>query len=145
GFIHLVLPCARIIHVRRDPLDTALSCFSTLFTKGMEWSCDLGEIGRYYRAYEAMMAHWRRVLPDGVMLEVQYEDLVADFAPQTRKIIAYCGLEWDERCLAFYAAQRPVRTASVNQVRQPLYRSSVGRWRAYAPMLQSLLEELEAP
>jgi hypothetical protein len=90
------------------------------------------------------MAHWRRVLPPDAMLEVRYEDFVADFEPQARRVLAYCGLEWDERCLSFHMTQRPVRTASAGQVRQPIYRTSVERWRPYQKMLQPLLEELRA-
>jgi len=142
GLIHLALPNARIIHVRRDPLDTCVSCFSKLFSGQQPFTYDLGELGRYYRAYETLMAHWRRVLPEGVMLEVQYEDLVAEFEVQARRIVAYCGLEWDERCLSFHETQRPVRTASAAQVRQPLYRSSLRRWRAYEPWLGPLLDAL---
>jgi tetratricopeptide (TPR) repeat protein len=144
GLIHLALPHARIIHTRRDPVDTCLSCFSHQFGHGLEWSCDLGELGRYYRQYQQLMAHWRRMLPSDAMLEVRYEDLVADFEPQARRLLAYCGLDWDERCLAFHKTQRPVRTASAGQVRQPIYRTSVGRWRPYQKMLQPLLEELRA-
>jgi hypothetical protein len=142
GLIHLALPNARIIHMRRDPIDTCLSCFSHQFGNGLEWSYELGELGRYYRQYEALMAHWRRVLPQGAMLEVQYEELVADFEPQARRILEYCGLDWDERCLAFHKTQRPVRTASAAQVRQPIYGTSVSRWRPYRQMLQPLLEQL---
>jgi hypothetical protein len=137
-----MLPQSRIIHVRRDPLDTCLSCFSKLFAGEQPYAYDLAELGRYYRAYEALMEHWRRVLPEGVMLEVQYEELVADFEPQARRLLAYCGLEWDDRCLAFHETQRSVRTASATQVRQPIYGTSVGRWRPYREMLQPLLQEL---
>jgi tetratricopeptide (TPR) repeat protein len=142
GLIHLALPNARIIHTRRDPIDTCLSCFSKLFAESQAFTYDLAELGRYYRAYERMMAHWRQVLPEGAMLEVQYEELVADFEPQARRIVAYCGLEWDAGCLAFHQTQRPVRTASMAQVRQPLYQSAVGRWRPYEPWLGPLLEAL---
>jgi tetratricopeptide (TPR) repeat protein len=141
GFINLILPKARIIHTRRDPVDTCLSCFSKYFM-GHPYSYDLAELGRYYRAYEALMAHWREVLPSDVMLEVQYEEVVADTETQARRIVAYCGLEWDDACLSFHETQRPVRTASALQVRQPIYRSSVGRWRAYEHMLGPLLEAL---
>jgi hypothetical protein len=143
GLIHLALPNAKLIHVRRDARDTCFSCFARLFAgPHLSYTYDLGELGRYYRGYEMLMAHWRRVLPQGVMLEVQYEDLIANFEPQVRRIIAHCGLAWDERCLAFHATQRPVRSASAAQVRQPLYASSVGRWRSYAPMLGPLFEAL---
>ena len=144
GLIHLVLPNARIIHTRRAPLDTCLSCFSTLFAEGNSYSYDLKELGRYYRGYEALMAHWRSVLPLSVMLEVQYEDVVTDLEHQARRIVAHCGLEWDDACLDFHKTQRPIRTASAAQVRQPIYKSSVGRWRAYEPLLGPLLAELSA-
>jgi tetratricopeptide (TPR) repeat protein len=144
GLIHLVLPNARIIDIRRDPIDTCLSCFSKLFAGRQLYTYDLGELGRHYRAYERLMAHWRRLLPDGVMLDVQYEELVADFANQARRIVAHCGLGWDDACLAFHETQRPVRTASATQVRQPLYGSAVGRARPYEAMLTPLLEALRS-
>ena len=143
GFIHLALPNAKLIHVKRDPLDTCVSCFSHLFPATyLSYAYDLGELGRFYRGYERLMGHWRRALPQGVMLEVNYEELVADFEPHARHIVAHCGLAWDERCLAFHATQRPVRSASATQVREPLYRSAVGRWRPYGPMLGPLLDAL---
>jgi Sulfotransferase family len=142
GIIHLALPNARIIHIRRDPVDTCLSCFSKLFGGKQPYSYDLAELGRYYRAYERLMAHWREALPADAMLEVQYEELVSAFAPQARRIVAHCGLEWDEACLAFHRTERPVRTASAAQVRQPIYQNAVGRGRAYGSMLAPLLEAL---
>jgi len=123
GLIHLALPNARIIHTCRDPIDTCLSCFSKLFTDEQPFTYDLSELARYYRAYQKLMEHWRRVLPPGVMLDVKYEELVTDFEEQTRRIVTHCGLEWDDRCLSFYETRRPVKTASVVQVRQPIYRS----------------------
>ncbi len=143
GLIHLALPNARIIHVRRDPMDTCFSCYANLFSRGLEFTYDLGELGRHYRAYESLMDHWRRVLPGGAMLEVQYEDLVADFEAQARRIVDYCGLAWDARCLAFHETQRAVRTASAAQVRRPLFSHAIGRWRPYEPWLRPLLEALE--
>jgi tetratricopeptide (TPR) repeat protein len=142
GLIRLMLPQARIIHIRRDPLDTCVSLFTHLFAGELTWTDDLGEIGRYYRAYASLMEHWRAVLPEGAMLEVQYENLVADLEPQARHLIAYCGLDWDERCLRFHATERPVWTASLAQVRQPIYRDAIGRSRPYLPMLGALLEGL---
>jgi tetratricopeptide (TPR) repeat protein len=142
GLIHLALPNARIIHTSRDPVDTCFSCFSTLFTGNHRVAYELGELGRYYRAYERLMGHWRSVLPNGVMLEVRYEDVVADLDRQARRIVAHCGLEWEDACLSFYETRRPVRTASVAQVRQPIYRSSVGRWQPYRHLLRPLLEAL---
>jgi tetratricopeptide (TPR) repeat protein len=142
GLIRRALPNARIIHTRRDPVDTCFSCYSQMFRQHLGYAFDLGELGRYYRAYDALMAHWRTALPAGAMLEVQYEDVVADLEAEARRIVAYCGLAWDPRCLDFHETVRPVRTASLTQVRQPLYKSSVGRWRAYAGHLGPLLAEL---
>jgi tetratricopeptide (TPR) repeat protein len=142
GLIRLALPNALIIHARRDPRDIALSCFSLLFTEGNEFTYDLGELGRYIRSYQTLMQHWHRLLPQGAILEVQYEELVKRLDEEARRIVAHCGLDWDDACLAFYKTQRPVRTASVNQVRQPIYTSSVGRWRRYEEFLQPLLAEL---
>ena len=143
GLIHLILPNARIIHVKRDPLDTCLSCYANMFSQ-IDYSYDLGELGRYYRAYETLMAHWRSVLPEGALLEVQYEELVAGFPAQARRILDYCGLAWDERCLSFHRTERIVHTMSAAQVRRPLYKSAVGRARHYRGWLGPLLAELEA-
>ena len=142
GLIHLALPDARIIHTRRDPIDTCLSCFSKLFSRGHPYAYDLAELGRYYRGYEALMEHWRQVLPEGTLLEVRYEDVVADLEGQARRMLAFCGLEWDDACLAFHRTERPIRTASAVQVRQPIYQTSVGRWRPDADLLKPLTDEL---
>jgi hypothetical protein len=142
GLIHLALPNARIIHTVRDPVDTCLSCFSKLFSADQPFTYELGELGRYYRAYQALMDHWRRVLPEDVLLEVRYEDMVGDFERQARRIVDHCGLPWNDACLAFHETARPVRTASQAQVRQPLYNSSVGRWRPAPEILQPLLDGL---
>ncbi len=142
GLIALALPNARILHVRRDPADTCVSCFSTLFTDNLPYTYDLAELGRYYRAYEALMNHWRDALPHGMMIDVQYEDVVADLEGQSRRILDHCGLEWDARCLDFHRNERAVRTASMAQVRRPLYKSSVGRWRRYEAFLEPLLAAL---
>ncbi len=142
GLIHLALPNARIIHMRRDPLENCLSCFSLLFKDNLAYTFDLGELGRYYRAYQGLMTHWSRALPPEAMIDVQYEHVVADVEAQARRIVAYCGLEWDPRCLDFHQTERPVRTASAAQVRQPIYGGSVARWRAFAPKLGTLLAEL---
>ncbi len=142
GLIHLAMPNARFIHIRRNPIDTCVSCFSLLFTNGQPYAYDLGELGRYYRAYDTLMRHWRDVLPEGTMLEVEYEALTADLDAQARRIVAHCGLEWDDACLAFYNARRSVRTASASQVRQPIYRSSIGRGQRYGDLLRPLLEAL---
>jgi len=118
GLIHLALPNARIIHAVRNPADTCVSCFSKLFAAGQYYTYDLTELGRYYRHYQALMEHWRHVLPPGRILDVHYEDVVADLESQSRRIIAHCGLEWNAQCLTFHETERPVRTASAAQVRQ---------------------------
>ena len=142
GLIRLALPNARIIHVRRDPVDTCLSAFTTLFDDQQEFSYDLGELGRAYRAYERLMEHWRQLLPEDAMLEVRYEQVVEDVEAQTRRILGYCGLAWDDACLSFHKSSRPVHTASAAQVRRPIYGNSVGRWHSYRDELRPLLEAL---
>ncbi|HXZ00934.1 MAG TPA: sulfotransferase [Stellaceae bacterium] len=143
GLIHLMLPGARIIHCRRDSVDTCLSCYSKLFTTGQEFSYDMAELGRYYRSYLALMAHWRSVLPAERFIEVDYERVVEDLEGEARRLIEFCGLAWDDACLRFHETARAVRSASMNQVRQPLYRSSVGRWQAFREELGPLLAALD--
>jgi hypothetical protein len=142
GFVRLALPGARIIHARRNAVDTCLSCFARAFDGEQQYAYDLAELGRFYRNYQALMAHWRAVLPPGAMLEVDYEEVVADLEGQARRVVAYCGLEWDDACLRFYETKRIVRTASASQVRHPIYRGAIGRWRPYRRWLGPLLDEL---
>jgi tetratricopeptide (TPR) repeat protein len=142
GLIHLALPQARIIHVRRDPRDTCLSCYSKLFSAPQDFTYDLAELGRYYRQYDGLMTHWRETLPPGRMLEVRYEDVIDDLETWARRIVKHCGLKWDPACIAFHEARRPVRTASASQVRQPIYRTSEGRWRKYEGDLAPLITAL---
>lgn len=142
GLIRMMLPNARIIHVARDPVDTCLSCYSRLFTAGQVFTYDLGEIGRFFRRYAKLMAHWRSVLPPDTMLDVRYEDIVDDLAGQARRLIDYCGLPWDDRCLAFHKNNRPVSTASAVQIRRPIFRTSIQRWRRFEFGLAPLLHEL---
>ena len=143
GLIHLALPNATIVHTVRDPVDTCISCFSRLFTEVNFQTYNLAELGCYYRHYKALMAHWHRVLPTRRILDVSYEDVVADLEGAARRILSHCGLPWDSRCLDFHLTERVVRTASATQVRQPIYTRSVGRWRAYEPLLGPLLAELQ--
>jgi tetratricopeptide (TPR) repeat protein len=142
GLIHLMLPNAGIIHVKRNPVDTCLSGFTNLFNKSQHHSYDLTELGRYYRNYATLMDHWRKVLPANAFYEVQYEDLVSDHEPQARALLDFCNLPWDPACLDFHRTKRNIRTASVTQVRQPIYTSSVDRWRKYEAHLGPLLEAL---
>jgi tetratricopeptide (TPR) repeat protein len=141
GMIHLALPNARFIHIQRDPVDTCLSIYSKLFAD-VPFAYDLGELGRYYHAYAGLMAHWRNILPEGTLLEVQYEDLVNDFEHTVRRMLDHCGLAWDERCMQFHQTRRQVLTMSAQQVRQPLFRSSLRRWRPPEPLLRPLLDGL---
>ncbi|MBZ5790256.1 sulfotransferase [Burkholderia contaminans] len=141
GFIHLALPNARLIHVRRDPVDTCLSIFARCF-HDVPFSYDLGELGRFYRAYDALVAHWRAALPPGVLLEVRYEHLVEDFDTQVRRMLTHCGLDWSDRCTVFHETRRQVTTASAAQVRRPLYRDALRPWRPDADTLRPLFDGL---
>ncbi len=141
GLIRLAFPKAHIIHTVRNPLDTCLSCYFQPFPEST-WSFDFRWIGQYYRIAESMMDHWRKVLPAGSLLEVIYENLIEDTEIQARRIIDHCGLEWDDRCLDFHRAKRAVATASLWQVRQPVYKTSKHRWMHYAPYIGELVEAL---
>jgi tetratricopeptide (TPR) repeat protein len=143
GLVSLLYPHARIIHCSREPLDTCLSCYSKLFTTGHPFAYEQGELGRFYRMYADLMRHWQAVLPDR-MLELRYEDLVADFEPQVRRLVEHLGLPWDEACLRFHESDRVVRTASLAQVRKPIYGSSVGRWKIYEKELAPLKAALDS-
>jgi len=138
GLISTVLPGARMIHCRRNALDTCLSCYSTLFTHGHEYSYDLEDLGRYYMFYANLMAHWRNVLPPERILEIDYEDLISDSEIKMRRILDFCGLPWDPACLRFYETKRHIKTASLNQVRSPIYKTSVGRAEQFRPWLGPL-------
>lgn len=143
GLIHLALPNARLIHTRRDPVDTCLSCFSQLFSEPHPYTYDLRELGRFYRGYSRLMDHWRTALPQGVMLEVRYEDLVNDLEGQARRILGFCELPWNDACMEFHKINRPVFTASHAQVRQPLYTSSIKRWRPTPDQIKPLMDGLQ--
>ena len=142
GAIALMFPRAVILHAVRDPIDTCFSCFRQPFAEGAETLCDLADIGAEYVAYRGLMAHWDRVLP-GRVIEVDHEALVA--APEARirwLVTEACGLPWDDRCLAFHAVEGPVLTASAVQVRQPIFRTSLQRWRRYQRHLGPLIAAL---
>jgi tetratricopeptide (TPR) repeat protein len=141
GLIHAILPNAKIIHSRRHPVETCLSCYRIHFAEGHQWTYNLRELGRFYRRYWDLMQYWRSEFP-GVMLEVRYEDNVDDVEGQAKKIVSHLGLDWNENCLNFYNIDRPVKTASVTQVRKPIYKTSTNRWRKYEKYLGPLLDEL---
>jgi tetratricopeptide (TPR) repeat protein len=140
GLIRVLFPTARLIHCRRDLRDVALSCWMTKFT-ALSWTCDQEHIVSYFEEYSRLMDHWREVLPSPP-LDVAYEDLVEDTEGTARGIIEWCGLEWEPGCLDFYATQRPVRTASATQVRRPIYKNSVGRWKNYENSLSELFSRV---
>jgi len=142
GLIHLILPNARIVHCRRDPVDTCLSCYTKLFSAEQAFAYDLTELGRFHRSYQTLTAHWREVLPTNRFIEVDYEAVVDDIDGQARHLIDFLGLPWEEACLRFHENKRAVRTASVNQVRQPIYKTSAGRWKKHARHLGPLLAAL---
>ena len=141
GFIALLFPNVSIVHCRRDSLDTCVSCFSTDFTLDQEWSYELSELGVNYGLYLDLLAHWRRVLPLSIH-EIHYESVVADLEMEARRLVEFCGLDWHPDCLEFHRSKRPVFTASNAQVRQPIYTSSVGRWRRYEDQLKPLIDDL---
>lgn len=142
GLIYLLFPNARIIHCKRNAVDTCISCYSKMFREDMPYTYDLKEIAHYYRKYNELMEHWKNVLPASFITEVKYEEVVGNLEEEARRIVAHCDLEWDPACLDFHKNERPVKTASVTQVRQPLYSSSVERWRNYGDLVQPLVTEL---
>ena len=139
GLVHMLFPRARIIYAQRDPIDTCLSCYFQPFSAALGFTTDLEWLADYYRQHQRLMAHWRSALPSGSMLEVPYEELVADQESWTRRILEFIGLAWDPRCLTFQNTERPVATASYWQVRQKIYQSSVSRWRDYRKFIGPLL------
>lgn len=141
GLIATLFPNARIVHCRRDPLDTGLSCYAERFGLEDDFTTDLRHFGEYFLEHERIMKHWRAVLPAQI-LELRYEDLVADAEGCSRRLIAHCGLEWDAACLAFQHHDRPIQTPSRWQARQAIYRTSVGRWRCYEKQLAPLIDLL---
>ena len=144
GLIHLMFPTARIIHSMRDPMDSCFSCFSRLFiADNLAYTYDLGAVARYWVSYHELMQHWHAVLPADRILDVSYEQMGGDFENQPRRIVAYLGLPWDERCLGFHNNRRIVKTASVAQVRRPIYKTSVARWKAYEAHLGELFDVVD--
>ena len=142
GLIHLILQNARIINARRHPLDSCFGSYKQLFASGQPFTYDLTEIGEYYLQYQRLMDHWHELMP-GRILDVQYEQVVADLETQVRRILDYCGLPFEESCLRFHETERAVKTASSEQVRQPIYSSSVNLWQRYDQHLEELVEVLE--
>lgn len=143
GVIALFFPQARIVHCTRDPLDTCVSCYTQDFAHGLRFTTDLNHLALFYRTYRSLMAHWRAVLPLP-MFEVNYESLVKNPEPVSRELVELCGLPWDEQCLSPHDTKRDIATASFWQARQPVYCSSVARWRHYEEFLAPLIENLQS-
>jgi hypothetical protein len=142
GLIHLAMPQAKIVNLQRHPMDTCYAVYKQLFKDAYPFSYDLEELGRYYVAYHRLMQHWNAVMP-GVIHTVHYESVVADVEGEARRLLAYCGLPWEEACLRFHENTRASTTASAVQVRQPIYDTSIGRWRHVARELDPLRRILE--
>jgi tetratricopeptide (TPR) repeat protein len=141
GLIHLILPNAKIIDARRHPMACCFSGYKQLFAKGQNFTYSLGDIGRYYADYVDLMSHWDLILPEKI-LRVQYENVVAETPAQVRRLLEFCGLEFEEQCLRFYENKRAVKTASSEQVRQPIFKSGVDQWRNFEPFLDPLKSAL---
>jgi len=137
GLICQALPNAKIIHCSRNPLDTCVSCFTLLFGQGQAFSYDLGDLGRFYRAYRNLMDHFHRIAPEQI-LEVNYENMIAQQEQETRRLLEFLDLPWEYQCLSFHETERAVQTASAGQVRKPIYKSSVARWKRYQDHLAPL-------
>lgn len=142
GILKLALPNAKVIDARRHPLDSCFGSFKQLFASGQSFTYDMTELGEYYLQYRRLMEHWHKELP-GFVLEVNYEDVVADLETQVRRILEYCGLPFEEACLRFHETERAVKTASSEQVRRPIYSSSVNLWRNYEDHIEELIQILE--
>jgi Sulfotransferase family len=142
GMIARALPRARIIALARDPIDSCFAMYKTLFAGAYPFSYDLSDLGQYYAAWHRLMRHWQAVLGERLLI-VHYEDLVDDQEPVTREILAHCGLDWENACLAFQEQRSAVTTASAVQVRQGMYSSSIGKWRRFERQLAPLTEFLE--
>lgn len=139
GVLRLALPEAKIVHCMRDPVDIGLSMWQILFGDDIPWAYDQKEIGRYAVAYEKIMAHWRKLFP-GEFYDIRYENVVADQEGETRKLLEFCNLSWDEHCLKFHETTRQVKTASVTQVRKPIYKDSVKKWKKYEKHLKPMIQ-----
>jgi Tfp pilus assembly protein PilF len=139
GLLHRILPGVKIIHAMRHPMDTCFSNYACLFDQSnLNFAYDLGTLGRCYRRYARLMRHWHAVLPPGAILDVRYEDVVADTEGQARRVLDYLGMPWDDNCLAFHRNERKVKTVSAAQVRRPIYRSSLSRWKRFELHLDEL-------
>jgi hypothetical protein len=141
GLIPLIFPNATIVHCRRDPLDNCMSCYFTSFSEEIQFTNDLGRLGSYNANYHRLMEHWKDVLPIRIF-DLRYEDLISNTELTIRNLLLHCDLDWEDACLKFYLTERGIRTPSRWQVRQPIYRNSVARWRNYQQHLDPLKRAL---
>jgi hypothetical protein len=141
GLIHLILPNAKIIDARRDAVACCFSNFKQLFASGQEFTYSLDDIGRYYKSYVELMSHWDKVLP-GKILRVEHEDVVEDLEGNVRRILEFCNLDFEAACVEFHKTERSIRTASSEQVRQPIFREGLDQWRHFEPWLDPLKQVL---
>ena len=142
GMLHLILPNARVINARRHPLDSCLGCYKQLFAKGQNFTYDMEDLAHYYRNYDTVIRHWHEVLP-GKVLDVHYEETVTDLEKQVRRILDHCGLPFEEECVHYHETDRAVKTASSEQVRQPIYTGALGTWRNYQQHLSLWIDDLD--
>lgn len=143
GYFHLVFPNAKFIHIKRNAMDSCVSCFQTNFRGfSQPYSYNLKTLGQYYHDYEGLMAHWNESFPANTILNINYEDIVEDIESTARKVVSHIGLEWDDRCLNFYKNKSVVRTASLDQVRKPIYKSAMGKWKRYGEKTLPLIKAL---
>jgi hypothetical protein len=142
GVIRLAMPNAKIINARRHPLDSCLGSYKQLFASGQPFSYDLTELGEYYLQYQRLLDHWHKAMPGGI-IDVHYENVVADLESEVRRLLDFCGLPFERSCLDFHATDRAIKTASSEQVRRPIYATSVNLWRHYEEHLGELIEVLQ--
>ncbi|HRW29164.1 MAG TPA: sulfotransferase [Emcibacteraceae bacterium] len=142
GLIAKILPGAKIINSKRNPLDCCLSNYTRLFSQPLPFVYELGELGRYYNRYQDLMDHWHKILPKQMLIDVHYEDVVDNLENQARELIKFIGLEWQDQCLNFYQNKRSVHTASADQVRKPIYKTAIEKWRPYEKYLTPLIDAL---
>lgn len=142
GVMLLAFPNAKILHTRRDPVDTGLSIWTLMFSDGSYWSYDQKDIARYHLACDKLMAHWKKIFP-GRIMDAVYEDMIEDQEAQSRRLLTFCNIPWDDKCLRFFETKRTVKTSSVGQVRKPIYKDSVKKWKKYESYLGDMIDTLE--
>ena len=144
GLIYLAIPNAKIIHAMRDPMDSCFSNYTRLFKDDMRFTYSQESIGDYYKGYHTIMDHWKNVLPDDFICHMPYEEMIENTEKEAKRLTSFIGLDWDPNCLKFYDNKRKVKTASMMQVRKPIYKTSLARWRNFAKNLKPLYEVVKS-